>query len=90
MMNCTEYGKYLKKLESGEADRSDLEIMRKHEQQCPKCAPIIIPAAIQKNSKSGHSFGQFSRLYIFSLTAQQAYRPIAHNRPYQRIPPSPK
>ena len=40
MMNCTEYGKYLKMLESGEADRSDLEIMRKHEQQCPKCARL--------------------------------------------------
>lgn len=40
MMNCTEYGKYLKKFESGEADRSDLEIMRKHEQQCPKCARL--------------------------------------------------
>ena len=51
---------------------------------------MITPAAIQKNIWSAHSAGQFSRLYIRSLIAQQIYRPIAHNRPYHRIPPSPK
>ena len=51
---------------------------------------MITPAAIQKNNWSAHSAGQCSRLYIRSLIAQQTYNPIAHNSPYQRIPPSPK